>query len=393
LYITEFDLSVDNGPGINERECVKVFIEEYEEDVICVAPYPKYPFKYMNPQIEYVFPHQSNPVLYLGFLAAVLLKVLKLHRIHRFKALIFRLGVLPIVPLVLNLILRRPLILKTLDGYAIFGKKNRSWYRRFLSTVSLPIYKAVIKRAEAADTVSLGYLEWLDCHFGADREKLRLIPNGVNIELFLPRDRRSCRAELGLKRFTKVIGYVGAMDSLRQIDDLIHALKSLQDIGHAGLVLVGSGPSQTRLEGLAQSLDLESSVVFTGAIPYAEVPKYMNSFDIGVDLSLVPMQVDGKIIYASYSQKIPQYLSCGLPVIAWDTPDTQFVRDENIGRIVRVKDIHSLVESIKGLLLISDSDSIQMGMRARKYAESYFSTRTLAAERMEFWSGSTQRGK
>jgi glycosyltransferase involved in cell wall biosynthesis len=111
----------------------------------------------------------------------------------------------------------------------------------------------------------------------------------------------------------------------------------------------------------------------------------MNSFDIGVDLSLVPMQVDGKIIYASYSQKIPQYLSCGLPVIAWDTPDTQFIRAERIGCIIPVGNIRDLGVTIRRTLLMNRSEYTEMGLRARKYAESHFSTHVLAADRVRFW--------
>ena len=385
IYVTEVDLSIDNGPGINERESVKALTDNFGSQVICVAPYPKYPHRYLNPKIEYVFPHQSSPIRYTIFLVALFLRILRLNRVYNFKTLVFRLGVFPIVPLFLNLILRKPMVLKTLAAYALFEIKRNSWSHKVLSVLSLPIYKAVIKRACAADTVSIAYIEWLNSTFGADKNKLTLIPNGANVNFFMPQDTQSCRAELGFEDFTKILGYVGALDSLRQIEDLILCMRDIQDIGRVGLILVGSGSYRGQLEKLVSSLGLDEHVIFTGGIPYVKVPKYMNTFDVGIDLSLVPMRVNENVFYASYSQKISQYLSCGLPVIAWDTPDTQFLKDEQIGCITPVGDIRSLEDTIKRLLRMNNSEQTQMRLRARNYAKSHFSTRNLAAERMELW--------
>ena len=392
-YVTEFDLSIDNGPGVNERESVDALIRGHHDQVICVAPYPENPGTYLNPKIEYVFPHRSSPVRYPVFLGALFLRILKVNRAVQFNAIVFRLGRLPIVPIFLRVLLRKPLFLKTLDGYALFAKKQRNWYRKVFAKLSSPIYKAVIKRASGADTVSKVYIEWLSHFFGADRDKLRVLPNGANTELFIPRDRKKCRSELGFGYFTRIIGYVGALDSLRQLGDLIYCLPDVQDIGRVGLVLVGKGPDLHKLEGLVRSLGIEESVVFAGVVPYAEVPKYMNSFDIGIDLSLVPMRINGKVLYASYSQKIPQYLSCGLPVVAWDTPDTRFLEDERIGYVTPIRDIRSLAKTLRRTLQMDNSDYLEMCIRARKYAYSHFSTHVVAGNRMEFWNFSLSANK
>jgi glycosyltransferase involved in cell wall biosynthesis len=389
IYVTEVDLSIDNGPGINEREIVKSLLNKFGAQIICVTPYPKHPNNYLNPKIEYVFPHQSSPIRYTIFLIALLFRILKLNRVYKFKALVFRLGIFPIVPLFLSLLYRKPLVLKTLAAFALFEiKRRKSWSQRILSILSMPIYTAVIKKAIAADTVSIAYIEWLNFTFGADRDKLTLIPNGANVDFFKPQDTHSCRIELGLEKFTKIIGYVGAFDSLRQIEDLIRCLRDIQDMGRVGLVLVGDGSDRKRLENLVSSLNLDEHVIFTGSIPYVRVPKYMNTFDVGIDLSLVPMRVNEKIYYASYSQKIPQYLSCGLPVITWDTADTRFLKDEQIGCITPVGDIRSLTHSIKRLLSMNKSEQTGMKLRARKYAESHLSTSKLAAKRMKLWQES-----
>lgn len=387
LYSTQVDLSIDNGPGISEREFVRTLLKDFGGQVICVVPYPKYPNNYFDSGINYVFPHKSQPARYPLFLVSLTLKICQLNRRHKFNALVFRLGMgmVPLVPLLLHKVLRIPTLLKTLAGYYFFEKRNRHWTRKLLATLTLPIYKAVIRRACAADTVSIPYVEWLHFKFGISKDKLCVIPNGANTELFSPKNRGVCKTELGLDRFVKIVGYVGALDSLRHLDSLVRCTRDIQVTGKQGLVLVGDGPEKEALRQLVFSLGLEKNVIFTGAIPYQDVPKYISSFDVAVDLSLVPMRVGDGILYGSYSQKIPQYLSCGVPVIAWDTLDTQFLIQERIGNIAAVGDTNSLAQAIKRLLTMSDSESTQLRLRARAYAEANFSLQVLAAKRIAFW--------
>ncbi|MBZ0108997.1 MAG: glycosyltransferase [Candidatus Scalindua rubra] len=389
VYTTEVDLSIENGQGINEREFITALLEDYSDQVICITPYPRYPNNYFNSKIQYVFPYQSSAIRYPFFLASLFLKLLKLSRVKHLKAFIFRLGEVPIVPLILTLITQKPLFLKTLAGYYLFEKKNRHWTRRVHATLALPIYRAVIKRAHVADTVSFPYIEWLSFKLDISRDKLCVIPNGANMETFSPRDRDNCKRELGIDRFHKIVGYVGALDSVRHLEDLINSMCNVKIDAKVGLLLVGDGSHRNMLVALVQKLKLEKNVIFTGVVPYQDVPKYMNAFDIGIDLSLVPMRVNNNILYASYSQKIPQYLSCGLPVIAWDTPDTQFLKQEQIGDVVSLGNIDGLAQSIKRQFAMNDLKYAQQCLRAREYANKHFSSKALAALRFAFWQSAS----
>jgi glycosyltransferase involved in cell wall biosynthesis len=388
LYSTETDLSIDNGPGINEREFVDSLLNDYGDKVKCIIPYPKYPEKYFNPGIEYVFPYFSNPFRYPLYLWALFIRILSLVCTHRFDAFVFRLGIVPIVPLISAHLLKKPVFLKTLAGYYAFEKENRNWKRRVLAIATHPFYRAIVQKALAADTVSIPYIEWLHDKFGIDRKKVHVIPNGVNVDFFSFQDKSKCRKELGLNHFSKIVGYVGALDSLRHIDDLILAMQRINKQEHVGLVLVGSGEGEEKYKKMVHSLGLNSNVIFTGKVSYQEVPKYMNAFDIGIDLSLIPMQVGDVISNASYSQKIPQYLSCGLAVVAWNTKDTLFLKQEYIGDVAQVGNIDDLARVISEQLSRYTIDGDNMHMYARAYAVSRFSTQVLSAQRVELWETS-----
>lgn len=385
IYITEIDLSIDNGPGVNERELVSALRKDYGSEVICVVPYPAHPEIHFDSGLEYVINHRSyHPIFYVVHLMSSFLRVLRLHRHYHFAGLIFRLGEIPIVPLVLSYFLKVPLILKTLAGYTAFsGEVGRM--RKLLSNLLLPLYRATIRRALTADTVSIPYMDWLQFKFGIPKDQIILIHNGANTDFFSPGDQVSSRRKLGLDHFEHIIGYVGAMTSLRHLDMLISSLQMVKARGKVGLVLVGDGANRIALEALAKEQAVVEQVVFTGFIPYTMIPEYMRTFDVAVDLSLVSMKIGDKVLNASYSQKIPQYLSCGLPVIAWDTLDTQFLKHEQIGDVVPPGDVDSLTQAIRIHLTMNDLECTQLRLRAREYAKEHFSAKALAARRFAFW--------
>ena len=389
-YIAEVDISIDDGPGINEREFVHELLTNHPDEVVCVLPYPASPSGYHDARIAYVTSHRGrNPFFYLVYNIALFLKVIKLHRQHPFDALVFRLNLIPLVPPLLHYTLRAPIILKTLAGYTTFsglaGEKQR-----YITRLAYPLYKLSISKARLADTVSIPYIEWLEKNFGIARERIVLIPNGANTNLFRPGDKTAYKRRLGLENFDFIIGYVGALATLRHVDLLIKTLQELKTDKKVGLVLVGKGPDREFLQNLAEELKVRDRVVFAGFRPYQEVPDIMKTFDIAVDLTRVPMKIGEKSVDASYSQKIPQYLACGLAVVAWDVPDNGFIESIGIGRLVKPggDDLKNLSAAIQHLLDLPDAERIDMGTRAREHAEAKFSVHNLTSERINAWRAS-----
>ena len=81
----------------------------------------------------------------------------------------------------------------------------------------------------------------------------------------------------------KVIGYVGIMGIQDGVDVLLRAFGVLKnELGREDFlgVLIGNGPSVDDLKQLTRELGLEENVVFTGLVPFEEVPSYVAGFDI-----------------------------------------------------------------------------------------------------------------
>jgi phosphatidylinositol alpha-1,6-mannosyltransferase len=150
-------------------------------------------------------------------------------------------------------------------------------------------------------------------------------------------------------------------------DALLHAWpRVLKSVPDAVLLLVGGGPYRGDLERLAASLGVGRSVVFTGGVPWEELPAH---FDAG-DVFAMPcrtrrrgLDVEGLgIVYLEAS-------ATGLPVVAGDSggaPDA--VLDGETGLVVPGRSVPDIGEAVAGLL--ADPDRARaMGEKGRAWIE------------------------
>ena len=382
IYSTEVDLSLETGYSINEREFVSALLDAYPGQISVVLPEPQSPDGFRDARITYVTGHRRHRVG--PYVSHVLDTVRTIRRVVAEKApaaVVFRLGAVPIAPVAISLG-RTPIILKTMGGYALFDKAGRRPVVRATSPVVQAMYRFVMRRAAGGDTVSPAYVRWLSARLGCDATRIAVVLNGANVAEFRPMDRAACRAELGIDAGGRVVGYVGALADLRNVDMLVRAMPGVSD---GTLVIAGDGPLRPALETLTAELRLGDRVRFLGKRPYASVPRIINALDVAVDLTLVPMLVNGETLNGSYSQKIPQYLACGVPVVAWDVPGTEFIQSADIGRLAELGNPESLARAIRAVLDLPATERAAMGARARAYAVAHLSSEALAHTRFALW--------
>jgi PEP-CTERM/exosortase A-associated glycosyltransferase len=117
---------------------------------------------------------------------------------------------------------------------------------------------------------------------GVDRDKISIVPNGVDVERFRPRPRdRALERELGLTG-KRVIGYVGSVVDYEGLDDLLRATRILIDRGRddVAVLIVGDGASLDGLRTDVRDLGLDAVVTFTGRVPHSDVERYYSLIDI-----------------------------------------------------------------------------------------------------------------
>ena len=168
--------------------------------------------------------------------------------------------------------------------------------------------------------------------------KRSLIPNGVDIERFIPlaASRKSAlRSRLGLPVDAQIVIFVGRLVPVKRVEHLIGIWNSIRDtFPQALLLILGSGSEEGVLKQKAND-----SILFIGdkldVVPYLQAS----------DLFVLPSIAEG------LSNALLEALACGLPVIASSvggTPDV--ISHKETGWLVPPDDPAVLSEAIITLL-------------------------------------------
>jgi D-inositol-3-phosphate glycosyltransferase len=184
----------------------------------------------------------------------------------------------------------------------------------------------------------------LERYYGARPEKIRVVPCGVNMELFRPVDRTVARNELGLGG-EKILLFVGRIDPLKGINQLLKSVPLLKNRESLSLIIIG-GDQNSRaeveeLKKLAVKLGIANKVTFQGLIKQDRLPYYYSAADVCV----VPSY------YESFGLVPLESLACGAPVVATDVGDLKnIIRPGETGRIVTDNSPEKLAAAIDSVL-------------------------------------------
>jgi PEP-CTERM/exosortase A-associated glycosyltransferase len=115
---------------------------------------------------------------------------------------------------------------------------------------------------------------------GVPIDRVKVVPNGVNVEEFTPLPRSSALAErLGLNG-GPIFGFIGSFYRYEGLRFLIENFGHIREqIPDARLMLVGGGEEEAALKELAA---LNDGVLFAGRVPHAEVSDYYSLIDVFV---------------------------------------------------------------------------------------------------------------
>ncbi len=203
-----------------------------------------------------------------------------------------------------------------------------------------------------------------------DRE-IHLIPNGIDIELFKPIERKSELAEvLGIDSGNKkekrsvVLGFAGELREKKGLKTLLSAYAQVSKKQAATLLIVGevrAGEDKKAFDEFRLS-NPEYRIIVTGTIPHKDMPAYYSLMDIFVHPSLR----DGM------PNALLEAMACEKVVIA--TPvggTTDVIENGKNGVLVNVNDADGLAESIFQLLSQPENRKA-MSKSAREAVASHF---------------------
>ncbi|MGQ9548456.1 MAG: glycosyltransferase [Roseiflexus sp.] len=247
------------------------------------------------------------------------------------------------------------------------GDQDRETHER------IAVEARILREADvivAATPLDRAQMVW---HYRADSSRIRIVPAGVDLCRFQPRNPASARATLNLPSLPhRIILLVARIEPLKGIDALIEACALLVQRhpewrGTLTALIVGGGSEaerthwnaeQRRLDALRRRLGVANIVQFVGAQPQDRLPLYYTAADIVT----MPSR------YESFGMAALEALACGKPVIATSAGGPAFIIEDGVsGLLTPPSDPPTLAQHLERLLL-NDDERATMGVAARERA-------------------------
>ncbi len=180
---------------------------------------------------------------------------------------------------------------------------------------------------------------------GVSRERIRLVPRGVDTVRFHPSKRNGCLDEYCKDPQAVRLLYVGRVSKEKNLDLLVSAFKSLVEPGnHVYLVVVGDGPYRKTMQAALEG-----------------TPSFFLGYRQGEDLASIYASCDAFVfpsVTDTFGNVVLEAQASGLPVVVTDRGGPrENVLHEQTGIIVEGNSMTSLRDGM--LRLISDPGTAQ----------------------------------
>ncbi len=213
--------------------------------------------------------------------------------------------------------------------YIIPIKGTRNIYpKRFARTFS----KRFVRKAECIITPSKRTEKYLKYKCKIKNKPIYIIPTGIDIEPFSKNnhtveEKNKLKESLGIDINDKVILFLGRIAEEKSIDLIMNNMPAVfRALPNAKFLICGVGPAEESLKEQAKKLNIEDKVIFTGKIPWTDVPKYYNLGDVFVNASITETQ----------GLTFIEAMASSLPIVARYAPNlSEFIKNGENGILVK----------------------------------------------------------
>jgi colanic acid biosynthesis glycosyl transferase WcaI len=260
------------------------------------------------------------------------------------------------------------------ESLAAVGMGNgNSLLHRTLARIAGFLYR----RSERIVVVTPAFEDYLVEHWRVPREKISVIENGVETDLFAPpafttNPATSLRGQLGFEgKF--VVSYIGTMGMAHGLETIISAAMQLQGTNpEIAFLLLGEGAEKEHIVALARERGL-SNLRFIDQQPREKIPAYISASDVCLVL-LKKAEVFKTVI----PTKMLEFMSCARPVILGvDGQARSILEEARGGLVIEPENAEALANAIR-YLATNRELARELGHNGREHIVRKFSRRQTA---------------
>ena len=195
---------------------------------------------------------------------------------------------------------------------AKFGRRDIFW------KLMVAVERLTFKTADVSIATNESYRRIAIGRGGMDPDKVFVVRSGPSLERL--RIVPPVRALKNGRRY--LVGYVGVMGKQEGIDLLLCAIRQIVDLhGRHDIQfgLVGGGTSLDEMKALAEKLNIDDYVTFTGRVPDQQLLEMLNTADVCVNPDIANEMND-----KSTMNKIMEYMALGKPIVQFDLAEGRF---------------------------------------------------------------------
>ena len=260
-----------------------------------------------------------------------------------------------------------------INGYQSFRARIANYYMHRLSSLEAE----TAKNATLIVTISQYSLEKIKHFYNIDISKVRIVPNGVDIEKFKPvPEREKIRHQFGLGDEPCVL-FVGSLIPRKGLLFLVEAAKKIvKEQSETKFLIVGEGPLKNQLSNSIEAANLSNNFKFLGNFKDDKLPAIYNCADIFA----LPSLQEGQGIVLLEAQ------ASANPVVAFDIGGVkEAVINGETGLLVKLGSTEAFADAL--LKLISDKTlRMKMGDDGRRFVVENFTWDICAQKMLKVYS-------
>lgn len=220
------------------------------------------------------------------------------------------------------------------------------------------------ERAGRIVVVTPAFREHLIRHWSVPAEKIAVVENGVETDLFAPlppSTREQWRRDLGAEN-EFLVCYVGTMGMAHGLETLLDAADHFQrESSSVQFLLIGEGAEKARIQNLAESRGL-MNVHFLDQQPREKIPAILSASD-----ACLVLLKKADVFKTVIPTKMLEFMACARPVIVGvEGQAQQIIEAAGAGVAIEPENARALTQAIEQLAA-HRAQACEFGRKGREY--------------------------